>query len=127
MKTPVSSTASKADQAVEAVTITPVLDQGKIVIPAGVAIKGRIAETKPAVKADERAALSLVFTEIGAVAAKAAVIDVDNARDLWTRRENYRHSCFGNSGRSRQSGNQQSRSKRNPLLPEFFRSQKEQS
>jgi hypothetical protein len=57
------------------------LDQGKIVIPSGIAIKGRIAETKPAVKTDERAALSLVFTEIGAVRAKTAVIDVDNARE----------------------------------------------
>ena len=81
LKTPVSSNESKADQVVEAVTITPVLNQGKIVIPSGVAIKGRIAETKPAVKADERAALSLAFTEIGAVRAKTAVIDVDNARE----------------------------------------------
>jgi hypothetical protein len=81
LKTPVSSNESKVETAVEAVTITPVLDQGKIVIPSGIAIKGRIAETKPAVKTDERAALSLVFTEIGAVRAKTAVIDVDNARE----------------------------------------------
>jgi hypothetical protein len=81
LKTPISSNESKADQAVEAVTIIPVLDQGRVVIPSGVAIKGRIAETKPALKADERAALSMIFTDIGAVRTKAVVADVDNARE----------------------------------------------
>ena len=81
LKTPISSNESKADQAVEAVTIIPVLDQGRVVIPSGVAIKGRIAETKPALKADERAALSMLFTDIGSVRTKAVVADVDNARE----------------------------------------------
>jgi hypothetical protein len=81
LKTPVSSNESKADQVVEAITIMPVLDQGRVVIPAGVTIKGRIAGTTPAVKADERAALSLLFTDFGAARAKAVVTDVDNARE----------------------------------------------
>jgi hypothetical protein len=81
LKTPVSSNDSKAEQPVEAVTIIPVVDQGRILIPSGVAIKGKIGETKAALKPDERAALSLVFTQIGAVNAKTAVVDVDNARE----------------------------------------------
>lgn len=81
LKTTISSNESKTDQAVEAVTIIPVLDQGRVVIPSGVAIKGRIAETKPALKADERAALSMLFTDIGSVRTKAVVADVDNARE----------------------------------------------
>ena len=81
LKTMVSSNESKVDQPVEAVLITPVLDQNKNLIPAGVAIKGRIAATKPSLKPDERAALSLLFTEIGSAQTKAIVADVDNARE----------------------------------------------
>jgi hypothetical protein len=46
-----------------------------------VPIKGKISETKPSIKSDERASLAILFTDIGGAKAKAVVADVDNARE----------------------------------------------
>lgn len=82
MKTLVSSNESKVDQPVEAVIIIPVLDQqSKVLIPSGVVVKGKIAATKPSAKPEERAMLSLLFTDVGSAQTKAIVAEVDNARE----------------------------------------------
>ena len=52
-----------------------------VVVPAGIKVKGRVTETTPATKADERAALHILFDDLGSVKAKAIVADVDNARE----------------------------------------------
>ena len=79
LNTPFEHT-SKVDQAVEAVTITPVLDQNKMVIPTGVKVKGRIAETKPA-SSQMSAPRSPLIRDFGGAKTKAIVADVDNARE----------------------------------------------
>jgi hypothetical protein len=81
LSTPVSSDASKVDQVIEAVTITPVVDGNKVVLPTGVKVKGRVTETKAAVKPDERAAIQVLFDDLGGAKTKAIVADVDNARE----------------------------------------------
>lgn len=81
LKTKVSTSASKANQAVEAVTIRPVVVGDQVLLPAGVPVKGKIAELKPTQKADERATLKIQFTDIAGTAAQTIVTDVDNARE----------------------------------------------
>lgn len=81
LSTPVSSNTSKVDQVVEAVTITPVVEGSKVVLPTGVKVKGRITETKPAAKPDERAEVNVLFDDFGGAKTKAIVADVDNARE----------------------------------------------
>jgi LssY-like putative type I secretion system component LssY len=81
LSTPVSSNASKVDQVVEALTITPVVDGSKVVLPTGVKVKGRVTEIKPAIKPDERAAVQVLFDDLGGAKTKAIVADVDNARE----------------------------------------------
>lgn len=81
LQTAVSSNTSKAGAVVEAVSILPVLAGERVVLPAGILLKGTVVETKPSVKTDERAVLHLVFTDVGGVQAQTRVIDVDNARE----------------------------------------------
>src|SRR5215207_4520093 len=81
LSTPVSSNSSKVDQPVEAVTITPVLSGSEVMLPAGMKIIGKIAETKASIKADERASLRLQFNDLGGSKATAVIVDVDNARE----------------------------------------------
>ena len=81
LSTPVSSNSSKVDQPVEAVTITPILSGSQVLLPAGMKVVGKIAETKPSVKAEERAALRLQFNDLGGSKASAVIVDVDNARE----------------------------------------------
>ena len=86
LKTKVSSNASKAGDAVEAVLVRPVIDQGAVVIPAGVIARGTVKEAKPSARPDERALLRLEFTDITAPAAKpapfaATLKEVENARE----------------------------------------------
>ncbi len=65
----------------EAVTITPILSGSQVLLPAGMKVVGKIAETKPSVKAEERAALRLQFSDLGGSKASAVIVDVDNARE----------------------------------------------
>ena len=83
LKTPVSSNASKAGEKVEAVLITPAFVDGKIVVPAGVSLRGSILAAKPVVTSDERGILHLGFTHIGEppVPISARVVHVDNSRE----------------------------------------------
>ena len=81
LSTPVSSNSSKVDQVIEAVTITPVVDGSKVVLPTGVKVRGRVTETTPAVKPDERATIQVLFDDLGGAKTKGIVIDVDNARE----------------------------------------------
>jgi hypothetical protein len=81
LKTAVLSNAAKAGSLVEAVTITPVLQGERILLPAGIPVKGRVVDALPWSKPDERARVQMVFTEFGDAASKATVVDVDNARE----------------------------------------------
>ncbi|HYP08907.1 MAG TPA: LssY C-terminal domain-containing protein [Bryobacteraceae bacterium] len=81
LRTPVSSNASKPEQPVEAVTIAPVVDGHRILLPAGAVVKGTIVAATPSDKTDQRASVKLAFTEIGGAKAKTRLLDVDNARE----------------------------------------------
>jgi hypothetical protein len=86
LKTKVSSNASKAGDAVEAVLVRPVIDKGAVVVPAGVIARGKVKEAKPSARPDERALLRLEFTEIAAPGAEpapfaATLKQVENARE----------------------------------------------
>jgi hypothetical protein len=81
LQSAVSSNTSKLAQPVEAITIAPVIDGGKILLPAGTVVKGAIAAATPTAKPDERASLKLTFSEIGGVKAKTKLLNVDNARE----------------------------------------------
>ena len=85
LKTKVSSSDSKAKDAVEAIVIQPVIVNGEFVIPAGATVRGVVTETKAATKPDERALLNLAFSELEFGGRKlkldARVGGVDNARE----------------------------------------------
>lgn len=77
LKTKVSSSASRANDAVEAVVIRPVVEGGAIVLPAGAVLRGVVKEATPIKTPQDRAALVIEFT----TPAAAKVVAVDNARE----------------------------------------------
>jgi len=82
----VASNASKAQDAVSAVVIAPVVMGGEIVLPAGVAVKGVVKQAVPIKTPQDRAALELEFTSLApetapAIPIEAKVVGVDNARE----------------------------------------------
>ena len=81
LKSALSSNAGKPESAIEAVTITPVLQGERVVLPAGVPVKGRVVDVLPWSKPEERAVLHIVFTQFGEATSKARVVQVDNARE----------------------------------------------
>ena len=81
LQSAVSSNTSKVEQPVDAITITPLVAGDRILLPAGTVVKGAVAAATPTAKADQRAALKLVFSEIGGLKAKTKVLEVDNARE----------------------------------------------
>jgi hypothetical protein len=81
LKSAVSSNAAKPESAIEAVTITPVLQGERVVLPAGVPVKGRVVDVLPWSKPEQRALLHVVFTQFGEATSKATVVQVDNARE----------------------------------------------
>ena len=88
LKTIVSSNESKVDQPVEAVMITPVLDQqSKMLIPSGVAIKGTIAATKPAIKPDERASYPCYLLTSAPLTRRPSSQRSTMRANLWMRRD----------------------------------------
>jgi hypothetical protein len=87
LMTAVSTDAAKTPESIEAVVIAPVIaGNNVVVIPSGVRLYGKVAERKPAERADTRAVLDLAFSEIASaqkkrVSVKTRLIDVDNARE----------------------------------------------
>ncbi|MGE5567943.1 MAG: LssY C-terminal domain-containing protein [Rhodospirillales bacterium] len=81
LKTRVASSASKADDPVEAVLIRPVVIGGEIAVPAGTELRGRVKEVLAISKPDQRAVLGIEFLKLGGVNIEARVTAVDNARE----------------------------------------------
>jgi hypothetical protein len=81
LKTKVASNGSKAGEAVEATLIQPVVVDGAIVVPAGVAVEGRVKSATAIAKPGDRASLELEFVKLGGAAIDAKVTAVDNARE----------------------------------------------
>ena len=85
LKAKVATNTSKAKDAVEAVTIAPVVIGGQFVIPGGTPVHGVVDTVKPSTKPDERAELVLKFTDLDLDGQKvkiaAKVTAVDNARE----------------------------------------------
>ncbi len=87
LKTPVASSTSKAQDPVEAVLISPVVDDGgAIVIPAGAALKGTVKQAVPIKAPEDRAQLELDFSSItppggSALTLECKLTTVDNARE----------------------------------------------
>src|SRR5579884_771319 len=77
---------AKVNDPVTAVVIAPVVENGAIVLQAGLEVQGRIAEVKQPEKADDRALLKLRFERLAGKTGKTApmtarVTAVDNARE----------------------------------------------
>jgi hypothetical protein len=86
LKTKVSSTASKANDPIEAVVIKPVMSGDRFVIPYGAVIKGQVAKAQPSEASDKRATLELTFNQLVAAHGKtikltSKITDVENARE----------------------------------------------
>jgi hypothetical protein len=85
LKSKVSTGESKPNEPVEAVVISPVMIGGKVVVPLGATLVGKVKEVQLATKPDERAALDLTFSQLEAAGYKTKVITrlvgVDNARE----------------------------------------------
>lgn len=86
LATKAGSTASKAGDAVEAVVIAPVVVEGRMALPAGSKVSGKVKEARPAPNEKERALLVIEFTELsvpggGKRTIAAKVAEVDNARE----------------------------------------------
>ncbi len=87
LKTRVASNASKAQDPVEAVLVSPVVDaSGAILIPAGAAFKGVVKQAVPIKTPQDRALLELAFSSLTPPGGAALKLDckltaVDNARE----------------------------------------------
>lgn len=85
LKTKVGSATSKAQDAVEAILIAPVMVGGEFAIPAGATLRGVVTDAKAATDPAVRAVLGLDFTqlEMGGVKAKLStrLTAVENARE----------------------------------------------
>jgi len=87
LKTRVASNVSKAQDPIEAVLISPVVDDsGEILIPAGSAVKGTVKQAAPIKNPEDRAALDLEFSSLTPPNAAALKLEckltaVDNARE----------------------------------------------
>jgi hypothetical protein len=77
LQTKLSSASSRANDPVDAVLIQPVADSNRIILPAGLVLHGVVKEAVPIKTPQDRAALTLEFTN--PIAAKVA--GVDNARE----------------------------------------------
>ncbi len=80
LQTKVSSSASRAGDAIEALLIQPVAAEGGIALPAGMVLHGVVKLAAPIKTPQDRASLTLEFTD--PLAAK--VVEVDNARETVT-------------------------------------------
>ena len=86
LKTKVSSNASRANDAVEAVVIKPVMSGESFLIPYGAVIKGQVVKAQPSEAADKRASLELNFNQLAGAHGKMVkmpckIIAVENARE----------------------------------------------
>ncbi len=81
----VGSKTSKVNDAVESVVIAPVAANGKILLPAGAKVRGKVKEVKPCSQDNPRASLDIEFSELEAGGKKtkiaAKLTAVDNARE----------------------------------------------
>jgi LssY C-terminus len=85
LKSKVSTQGSRTGDPVEAVVIAPVIAAGQFAIPAGATVAGTVEKVSPSTKPEERASMSLSFTEIGIGGTRqkisARLAAVDNARE----------------------------------------------
>ena len=85
LKTKVSTTSTKANDAVEAVVLSPVMIDNQFVIPAGATVHGKVEKISQSTKGDERSTLLLSFTGLefggGKYTIAAHVSGIDNARE----------------------------------------------
>jgi hypothetical protein len=85
LKGKVSTQSSRAGDPVEAIVIAPVIAANQFALPAGTAVKGTVEKVTPSTKPDERATMSLRFTEISIASVPHKVstrlVAVDNARE----------------------------------------------
>jgi hypothetical protein len=82
----INTSTAKVGDLFEAVVIAPVVVDGRIMMPAGAALKGHVKEVTAAVNPDDQPALALAFDDIRDSSGKRAnvaakVTDVDNARE----------------------------------------------
>ncbi len=82
----VNTAKATVDQPLEAVVIAPVVAANKIVIAAGVKVKGHVKEVRAAVNPDDQAVLGLAFEQISDARGRKAslagrLVSVDNARE----------------------------------------------
>lgn len=82
----VNTANAKVDQAFEAVVIAPVVAGNRMVMAAGVKLKGHVKEVKAAVDPDDQAVLGLAFDQLSdargrKVSLSAKLASVDNARE----------------------------------------------
>lgn len=86
LTTPVVVSTAKADQAVDAVVVAPVMIDGGIVLSPGTKLSGKIKDPVPSAPPDQRASVRLEFDRITAIGGQSAKLDaqvtaVDNARE----------------------------------------------
>ncbi len=85
LTTKVSSATTKVKDPVQAMVIQPVMAGGQFVIPVKTIAHGVVIESKPSTGPDDRAVLTMVFTQLdlpsGPVRIVSTVSDVDNARE----------------------------------------------
>jgi hypothetical protein len=86
LESKLSSNQSKAGDEVRAAVIAPVIADGKVVIPAGSTIIGKVKQAQPSTNGQDRASLALEFGEIAATNGKPAklaakISSIDNARE----------------------------------------------
>ncbi len=85
LRTKVSTQSSKAKDAIEAVTIAPVMAGGEFAIPPGAVVRGVVEAAVQPSKDEDRASLTLKFTELEfgnqKLPLSALVAGVDNARE----------------------------------------------
>src|SRR5579885_890964 len=85
LKSKASTQSSRAGDPVEAVVIAPVTVANQFAVPAGAAVKGTVDQVAPSTQPDERAVMSLSFSEIliASVPYKVStrLVAVDNARE----------------------------------------------
>jgi len=84
LQTNLASNRSKANDPVEAITIEPVIIDGRIIVPGGVKVIGQVKDARAASQGD-RALLDLSFTSLEAgksrISMAARLSSVDNARE----------------------------------------------
>lgn len=86
LESKLASNGSKAGDDVRARVIAPVVSDGKIAIPAGCTVIGKVKQAQPSTNGQDRATLAVEFGELAAGGGKPAklaakIVAIDNARE----------------------------------------------